>query len=84
MQTLSVRTGRCRLDPHNGLPLFASLDALFDVGLIGFNDDGRMLCFPALDDANCTLLQLPAPLRKRLNETQRACLRAHRFGLLPT
>lgn len=74
-----------RLDPHNGLPLLASLDALFDVGLIGFDDDGRMLCSPALDDADRALLQLPAPLRKRPNETQRAYLRAHRnrFGLLP-
>jgi putative restriction endonuclease len=32
-----------RLDPQNGLPLVASLDALFDAGLISFNSDGNML-----------------------------------------
>jgi len=31
-----------RLDPHNGLPLIATLDALFDAGLVTFEDDGRM------------------------------------------
>lgn len=32
-----------RLDPMNGLPLVATLDALFDAGLISFEDSGRML-----------------------------------------
>lgn len=32
-----------RLDPKNGLPLVASLDALFDGGLITFDGEGRML-----------------------------------------
>lgn len=32
-----------RLNPANGLPLVATLDALFDVGLISFADDGRLL-----------------------------------------
>jgi hypothetical protein len=31
----------CR-DPYNGLPLVATLDALFDAGLITFADDGEM------------------------------------------
>ncbi|WP_313179686.1 HNH endonuclease [Stenotrophomonas sp.] len=31
-----------RLDANNGLPLVATLDALFDRGLITFNDDGRV------------------------------------------
>lgn len=33
-----------RLDPYNGLLLAASVDRLFDQGLISFNDDGRLLC----------------------------------------
>ena len=37
-----------RLDPHNGLPLVATLDALFDVGLITFNHKGKMLVSSAL------------------------------------
>ncbi len=32
-----------RLDPNNGLPLIASLDALFDAGLISFGARGEML-----------------------------------------
>jgi len=32
-----------RRDPDNGLPLIANLDALFDVGLIGFDEAGQML-----------------------------------------
>ncbi|MBP7948917.1 MAG: HNH endonuclease [Verrucomicrobiales bacterium] len=32
-----------RLNPHNGLPLVASLDALFDCGLISFDEAGGML-----------------------------------------
>lgn len=32
-----------RLDPCNGLPLVANLDALFDAGLISFADGGEML-----------------------------------------
>jgi len=32
-----------RLDPCNGLPLIATLDALFDAGLITFADDGELI-----------------------------------------
>ena len=32
-----------RLDPNNGLPLVASLDALFDACLISFDESGRMI-----------------------------------------
>jgi hypothetical protein len=32
-----------RLDPYNGLPLCAHIDALFDRGLISFSDDGALL-----------------------------------------
>ena len=41
-------TDRERLDPANGLPLVASLDALFDAGLISFEDSGLMLVSPRL------------------------------------
>jgi putative restriction endonuclease len=39
-----------RLDPENGLPLVATLDALFDAGLITFETDGQMTVSPQLDD----------------------------------
>ncbi|MEX0715519.1 MAG: HNH endonuclease signature motif containing protein [Planctomycetaceae bacterium] len=40
-----------RLDPHNGLPLVASLDALFDAGLISFDANGKLLVSPRLPAA---------------------------------
>ena len=33
-----------RLDVFNGFLLVANLDALFDQGLVSFEDDGRMIC----------------------------------------
>lgn len=32
-----------RLDPENGLPLIATLDALFDAGLVSFSQSGKLL-----------------------------------------
>jgi putative restriction endonuclease len=32
-----------RLDPNNGLALIASLDALFDAGLISFDSSGKLI-----------------------------------------
>ncbi|HYV38544.1 MAG TPA: HNH endonuclease [Gemmataceae bacterium] len=40
-----------RLDPYNGIPLVASLDALFDAGLISFETSGAMIVSPKLSDA---------------------------------
>jgi len=42
-----------RLDPANGLPLVATLDALFDAGLIAFDSKRKLLVSPKLpaDDA---------------------------------
>jgi Predicted restriction endonuclease len=39
-------TNHERLDPENGLPLIATLDALFDAGLISFDADGILLSGP--------------------------------------
>jgi hypothetical protein len=36
-------TDKERLDPKNGLPLVASLDALFDAGLISFDESGKLI-----------------------------------------
>jgi predicted restriction endonuclease len=38
-----------RLDPYNGLPLVASLDALFDAGIISFDEKGNILVSSILD-----------------------------------
>ncbi|MGK5039939.1 HNH endonuclease [Janthinobacterium sp. GB1R12] len=71
-------TDQQRLDPHNGLPLIATLDALFDRGLISFADDGAMLCSPSLLGRHRELLGLPIPLRMVLKEEQKYYLRMHR------
>lgn len=42
-------TPAARLDPDNGLLLTANLDALFEVGLIAFSDEGDILISPQLD-----------------------------------
>lgn len=39
----SFSTNQERLDPYNGLPLAASVDRLFESGLIAFADDGTVL-----------------------------------------
>jgi hypothetical protein len=71
-------TDQQRLDPHNGLPLISTLDALFDRGLISFADDGAMLCSPSLLGRHRELIGLPAPLRIVLREEQKYYLRMHR------
>lgn len=47
-----------RLDPANGLPLVATLDALFDAGLIAFAGDGSMLVSGRLSAAERKTLHL--------------------------
>jgi hypothetical protein len=67
-----------RLDPDNGLLLVATLDALFDRGLISFTAEGEMLCSPALSIEERARMHLPASLRKPLNERQKSYLQTHR------
>ncbi|WNG13245.1 HNH endonuclease [Cystobacter fuscus] len=67
-----------RLDPNNGLPLIATLDALFDRGLIGFSDQGAMLYSSVLTSEERRLLGVPAPLRLPLNPEQKQYLKDHR------
>ncbi len=43
-------TNEERLDPNNGIPLIASLDALFDAGLISFDESGKLLVSSMLKD----------------------------------
>jgi len=47
-----------RLDPFNGLLLCAHVDALFDRGLISFEDDGRMLVSSRVSTPNLQRLAL--------------------------
>lgn len=47
-----------RLDPFNGLPLIATLDALFDNGLISFENDGTILVSPRMHPLDISKLSL--------------------------
>lgn len=68
-----------RLDPANGLLLVATLDVLFDVGLIAFSDDGQMLLDTSLTVERRRALGIEiAPLRIPPNPAQREFLRYHR------
>jgi HNH endonuclease len=69
---------RERLDPANGLLLIANLDALFNDGLITFDDDGRMLLSNQLTRKDRSLLRLKGKLKKRPSPRQRKYLRLHR------
>ncbi|SDH04390.1 HNH endonuclease [Pelagibacterium luteolum] len=65
-----------RLDADNGLPLVATLDALFDAGLISFDDSGNMLKHAdVLAEEN---VQLERGLRSRPNDRTAEYLRYHR------
>lgn len=71
------------LDPHNGLLLVASVDRLFDKGLISFDDSGHMLVKPSLSDTDLDCLGLSRNARLRtLPKEVRPYLQAHRqrFG----
>lgn len=67
-----------RLDPNNGLPLVATLDKLFDAGLIGFDPvTGDMRVSSTVGAHDRMLLGVPAPLRRKPNAKQSAFLRYH-------
>jgi HNH endonuclease len=47
-----------RLDPYNGILLCAHIDALFDCGMISFQDEGKMMISALLGADNVTRLGL--------------------------
>jgi len=68
-----------RLDKFNGLLLAASVDRLFDKGLIAFSDNGKLLTKPDLDATALVSVgvKLGATLRT-MDKRHRPYLRAHR------
>jgi hypothetical protein len=68
-----------RLDPRNGLPLAASLDALFDRGLISFDASGRMLVSHMLSTKERVIYGLVGKkLAKKPNAETAGYLSSHR------
>lgn len=74
-------TARERLDAANGLLLAAHLDALFDKGLISFDDDGAMLVSPRLPKAVAAEFALPLKLRNKPDVRLATYLKYHRTNL---
>lgn len=70
-------TDKERLDPQNGLLLGAHLDALFDRGLISFDDRGNMLVSEQLNEAN-DVWGLRQPMRIQPSVAMRRYLQHHR------
>ncbi len=68
-----------RLDAHNGLPLIASLDALFDAGLISFDLDGKMLVSNQLNPSERSLFStIDRSLKKKPTHATTEYLCYHR------
>lgn len=71
-----------RLDPENGLPLVANLDALFDARFISFDDEGAILISSMLEKSVVTMLGVVAlKLTRKPSERMRAFLEHHRTRL---
>lgn len=67
-----------RLEPANGLLLVATLDALFDRGLISFGDDGTMWVSKTLTRKHRETLGVPRVLRRKPDARERIFLADHR------
>ena len=72
---------RERLDPNNGLLLAAHLDALFDKGLISFDDAGKMLMSSRLLMQERKYFGLPLKLRRTPDSMLKPYLAHHRDNL---
>jgi hypothetical protein len=68
-----------RLDAFNGLLLAATVDRLFDRGLISFTDDGQLLKKPHLSDADLKNLGIsPGASLSKVDARHRPYLAEHR------
>jgi predicted restriction endonuclease len=71
-------TNRERLDPNNGLLLTASADALFDSGLISFDERGKLLHSRDLSETDLKLLLGGSEVLLQLNKLQQSYMQYHR------
>ena len=68
-----------RLDPYNGLLLAAHVDALFDTGLIGFSDTGKILLSEKITPQQLKALGIETSQTLRfVNSQHHKYLAAHR------
>lgn len=71
-------TNKERLDASNGLPLIASIDALFDRHLVSFDPSGAMVVAPTVKMRDRKLLGVPRRLRATPSQSQAVYLAHHR------
>ena len=73
-----------RLDPSNGLPLVATLDALFDSHLISFDTEGRIMLSSHLPEHEWSFLGIASDMRLRTKPTidTKQYLQMHRERLI--
>jgi hypothetical protein len=67
-----------RLNPANGFLLAAHIDALFDQGLISFENDGTMLISDQISAQECKRFRLPMRLRRSPKKSECRFLNYHR------
>ena len=67
-----------RLNSENGLLLTAHIDALFDKGLISFEDDGTMLLSRQIGIKDRMYFRLPRKLRVKPSKQRKQFLSYHR------
>jgi hypothetical protein len=67
-----------RLDPSNGIPLVANLDALFDRHLITFNSNGSIVVSHSLSRADAKILNAQGGIRLAVNDSLGNYLMLHR------
>jgi putative restriction endonuclease len=69
-----------RLDHFNGLPLIATLDALFDAGLIAFSDTGKLLIGDRLGTADLLAMGLSSEMfLRKIDPRHVPYLQSHRM-----
>ncbi len=80
-----VSSNEERLDPQNGLPLIASLDALFDAGLISFEPTGKMVVSRNLSSSERLIFSIDnRELQKPLTKVAKRFLAYHRKHIFRT
>lgn len=67
-----------RLDPNNGLLLIANADAIFDSGLISFDENGNLIRSPQLSKEEMISLLGKDCFHLRLNKSQLEYMEFHR------
>ena len=70
-----------RLDPHNGLPLTANLDALFDSYLISFDTDGALIVSELVGNEARQIIGSHRRLRRAPSAEMESYLTQHRVRI---